>query len=108
MEHERRGVRVVSRTDLAKVRMEPKLGSKVWFGPRSGGWGWEPVSWEGWLVTIISALVLVATYALRRGQPDFAPAFFGLIGALILVCCLKGTSPGSAKEKEAFDRQRGQ
>lgn len=36
------------------MRHEPIVGTKVWFGPKTwGGWGWQPVTWEGWLSTIV-------------------------------------------------------
>jgi hypothetical protein len=23
-----------------------------WFGPKRIGWGWRPVTWQGWLITV--------------------------------------------------------
>ncbi|HEY2659979.1 MAG TPA: hypothetical protein VGI79_09680 [Caulobacteraceae bacterium] len=31
-----------------------------WFRVRANGLGWTPITWEGWLVTLIGALVFVA------------------------------------------------
>jgi hypothetical protein len=28
--------------------------SKPWFGPRKFGYGFTPLSWEGWVITIVS------------------------------------------------------
>jgi hypothetical protein len=33
------------------------LGRKVWFKPRSFGYGWTPASWEGWTVTLVWMVV---------------------------------------------------
>jgi hypothetical protein len=30
-----------------------------WFGPKRFGWGASPVSWEGWLATLVFALAMV-------------------------------------------------
>lgn len=27
--------------------------NKLWFKAKNYGWGWYPVTWEGWTVTII-------------------------------------------------------
>lgn len=26
---------------------------KIWFKAKRTGWGWTPVTWEGWLVTLV-------------------------------------------------------
>ena len=30
-----------------------------WFRPKRNGLGWTPITWQGWLVTILSCLVVV-------------------------------------------------
>jgi hypothetical protein len=30
-----------------------------WFRPKRSGLGWTPITWQGWLVTIVSCLVVV-------------------------------------------------
>lgn len=46
--------------------------NKYWFRKRRGlltkdlGWGWIPISWEGW-VTIVSALALMVASGLAIG-----------------------------------------
>ena len=89
-------------------RLTPIVGEKVWFGPRGwGGWGWQPVSWEGWFVTGAGAAVIVALLA-RWGDDQAGGLIIGVVIALIVVCFLKGTSPGSVGAKRAFDRERKQ
>jgi hypothetical protein len=37
-----------------------------WFGPKSFGWGWTPVTWEGWVVVIgIVAVIAVVSHRFR-------------------------------------------
>jgi hypothetical protein len=31
-----------------------------WFRTRSSGLGWTPITWQGWLVTILSCLIFLA------------------------------------------------
>ncbi len=31
-----------------------------WFGPKSFGWGWTPVTWEGWVVVLGIVVVIAA------------------------------------------------
>ncbi|HRH55759.1 MAG TPA: hypothetical protein PK609_02750 [Candidatus Paceibacterota bacterium] len=44
---------------------------KLWFRAKEYGWGWYPVSWQGWLITVLYALLFTITFLL----------FFGWIGA---------------------------
>ena len=36
-----------------------RITKKRWFGPKYVGYGISPRSWEGWLVTLIWALLLI-------------------------------------------------
>jgi hypothetical protein len=66
-----------------------------WFGPRAPyGWGWTPVTWQGWLVIgLCTAIILAALFLFRRG-PMTIFVVTGTVAALILVCFLTGTPPG--------------
>ena len=33
--------------------------AKFWFKPKKYGWGITPISWEGWLITIMLAVGLI-------------------------------------------------
>jgi hypothetical protein len=88
------------------MRTKPILGEKVWFEPRRwGGWGWTPASWEGWLVIVIVVAAIVAISAVMKGAGSVAPTFV-LIGALLVVCWLKGTSPGGPAARKRFRAER--
>jgi hypothetical protein len=78
------------------VRVEPLVGKKVWFGPHRIGWGLEPVSWEGWLVT--AAAVAGAVRARTRSERNL------IGGGLLAVAVLKGTSPGGPRAWKRFRR----
>ena len=51
---------------------------KLWFKRKCYGWGWYPVSWEGWLVTIAYAIVIIGaalTLDETAGPRDIAFTF---------------------------------
>jgi hypothetical protein len=70
-----------------------------WFGPkRSFGWGWTPISWQGWtatglyLVTILGGVEYVAVY-----RKDSVTAMFITVvstAVYFVVIALTGTKPG--------------
>ncbi len=44
---------------------------KKWFIPKPYGWGFVPITWEGWLVTgIFTSLILVSGYLNNLFQPE--------------------------------------
>jgi hypothetical protein len=76
------------------------IGDKVWFGPRHLGWGWGPVSWQGWAVLVGAGAV--STFLRRKGHRR--PA--GLMGLAVLgVCYLKGTEPGGRRKYAEYRAQ---
>ena len=41
-----------------------------WFAPRRFGWGWTPISWQGWAITlgfIVLALGVITQFKQRPG-----------------------------------------
>ena len=84
------------------MRTTPLIGTKPWFGPRKFGWGLEPVSPEGWLLT---AVVVGAGFA-EKGH-DERRVYTRPISILsVAVIFLKGTSPGGPKARREFERTR--
>jgi hypothetical protein len=66
-----------------------------WFGPKNGmGWGWTPVSWEGWLVTALCLAVFFGAYFVFGRAPMTTYVMLGSVAALIIACLLAGTAPG--------------
>jgi len=37
-----------------------------WFGPKRIGYGWRPITWQGWLVTATPAIVVFLTILITR------------------------------------------
>jgi len=68
-----------------------RLTQQPWFGPKRVGWGWTPITWQGWVGTLVWGIVLCLAAA--RGQSW--PVLVGLIVAFVLFCYLTGGPPGS-------------
>ena len=75
---------------------------KLWFKAKRYGWGWYPVSWEGWLIllayTILIIIPAVKINDTAHSGSDaliaFAPYFIILTGLLLVICYRKGEVPG--------------
>jgi hypothetical protein len=35
--------------------------NKYWFRPKKYGWGFTPISWEGWLLTLALIILIIAS-----------------------------------------------
>lgn len=74
---------------------------KLWFRRKCYGWGWYPVSWEGWLTTLLYVLGLVFIFKdvggkYSSGGETFTTIilpFIILTAILIGICYIKGESP---------------
>ena len=86
------------------MRFTPLIGRKVWFGPRRGGWGWDPVSWEGWASLLGWALVSIGATRFFGGDPWIAVVL--LVVGLVGTCVLKGTPPGGPEAADRFHQAR--
>lgn len=75
--------------------------NKLWFRRKTYGWGWTPITWEGWLVTLV-VLVIPLVIRLTAKALEFAKPtqyFYTwasvpiLLMALILICFRYGEKP---------------
>ncbi|HET9647530.1 MAG TPA: hypothetical protein VFP34_04780 [Microlunatus sp.] len=63
---------------------------KPWFGPkRYLGWGWTPVSWEGWAAVGVFVTLFLPAVILMQGLEKLTAVVL-LLGALLVVCLLTG------------------
>jgi hypothetical protein len=68
---------------------------RPWFGPkRYSGWGWTPVSWQGWAVTLVFLVVVIACRVHFGGGVPGAIAIVVCLAAYLGVISLTGTRPG--------------
>ncbi len=56
-----------------------RLTGTPWFRRRSDGLGWKPVTWQGWLVTVVAAGSVVGVLALLRGSSARVPVVIVII-----------------------------
>jgi hypothetical protein len=94
-----------SRRYACRVRTRPRVGKTLWFGPRRDGlgWGWTPVTWQGWVVVAVFVAAIVAAPWLLEGGVA-AIGIAGALAGLLLVAWAKGSSPGGRRQAQEFDR----
>lgn len=74
---------------------------KCWFRAKNYGWGWYPVSWEGWVVMMgYLAVVLLFYFSIEKNPESseqilliFIPAVACATAILIGICYFTGESP---------------
>lgn len=79
---------------------------KLWFRAKLYGWGWTPITWQGWLVTLGYVIILIdqATSTISYDKNASASLgdtmiYFGLnfilsTVLLLTICYMKGERPG--------------
>jgi hypothetical protein len=72
-----------------------KITKKAWFGKRILGWGYRPISLEGWLVTVVFLVaILVSICYLEKTTTRYVILAVILIVFHIIIY-LTGNAPGS-------------
>jgi hypothetical protein len=66
--------------------MSPK---PYWFKAKHYGWGWYPVTWQGWVIT----LLFVQSFAVTAPNPELMPLTIILVAALLIICYNTGEKP---------------
>ena len=75
---------------------------KPWFKAKHYGWGWYPVTWQGWLVLVVYLVLVVGELVVIDRQShsvsdtllNFVPDALGFTVILLLICYWKGEKPG--------------
>ncbi|MGO9875460.1 MAG: hypothetical protein ACLPVY_16860 [Acidimicrobiia bacterium] len=71
-----------------------QLTKTPWFGPKRIGWGFRPITWQGWsLMVVLVALFTVARYALHTNA-EFFLAVAALLAGFYVVVLVTGGRPG--------------
>jgi hypothetical protein len=73
---------------------------KLWFRAKMFGWGWYPVSWEGWVIIALYAFAVIKGTWSMPSQHSGSDALFTLAVTvvppticLLIICYLKGEKP---------------
>lgn len=89
-------------TNLIKEQIEylKDNPNNLWFKRKLYGWGWVPVKWQGWAVTIGYVLAMMAfAFTIDENSPTreviftFVLPVFLLTVALFRICYKKGEKP---------------
>jgi hypothetical protein len=73
----------------------PRGTKEPWFGPTRIGWGWRPVGWPGWLLTLALVLLVAAVVvAFRRSALTFV-LVAGLVVLFSAIARRTSGPPGS-------------
>jgi hypothetical protein len=62
-----------------------KKKKRLWFRRKAYGWGWYPVTWEGWVT--IALFVLVQLWNALRFQSSLLPTS-SIVGQILIVTSL--------------------
>ena len=71
---------------------------KLWFRGKRYGWGWRPVTWQGWMVTLVYVAVVVLSFLeIERDSRSAYDTFIGVFPRvfiatllLVLICYRTG------------------
>ena len=72
------------------------MSTRYWFRAKRYGWGWTPITWQGWAVLAAFVALLAAdavVFLPRKALPDYIGCVVGLTILLVAVCWLKGEPP---------------
>lgn len=94
----------IKKTQKSKTR-------KYWFKRRRYGWGWMPVTWQGWLaIGVFTAVVISAAYQFGTepapASNDLLRFFASIVGAVVgmlLLGYLTGPEPRWRWGKKSSD-----
>ncbi len=75
---------------------------KPWFKAKRYGWGWTPITWQGWVIMIIWILINLKAFILMDVKShsgsdiliSFAPIFIITTIIFLIICYRKGEKPG--------------
>ena len=68
--------------------------AKPWFRRRRVGFGWRPVSREGWLVTLVAAALVAGVVAELRASASRVPIVIGIVAVYAIVAIRTGGLEG--------------
>jgi len=61
---------------------------KIWFKAKTFGWGWYPATWQGWLITAIYLVIILAlAFTIDENSTNQEVAFMLFLPMAILTAC---------------------
>ncbi len=72
------------------------MSTRYWFRAKRYGWGWTPLTWQGWAALAAFVALLVAdalVFPPRQALAAYIACVVGLTVLFLAVCWLKGEPP---------------
>lgn len=79
-----------------------RITKKAWFGKKLIGWGYRPISLEGWVVTVLFIIAIIADMTYNKRTTTAYAILAVIIVIFFVIAYLTGDSPGS----KAWDKLR--
>jgi ABC-2 type transport system ATP-binding protein len=80
-----------------------RLMGRPWFRRRSLGFGWRPVSWQGWAVTLVAVVLVIGVLALLHASPERIPLVILILAVYAVVALLTGGRRVDAATEAAME-----
>jgi len=75
----------------------------LWFGQKKYGFGWTPLTWQGWAIVAVYTIGILSDLYVVRDHATFLLHALLYTVLLIAICYLKGETPrwnwGKKKKK---------
>jgi ABC-2 type transport system ATP-binding protein len=78
---------------------------RPWFRRRSVGFGWRPVSWQGWAVSVVAVAIALGALTLMRHSPERIPIVVLVLGVYTVVALRTGGAHAAPPAPEAVDTE---
>jgi L-asparagine transporter-like permease len=72
-----------------------RITTRAWFGKRILGWGYRPVSLEGWLVTIVFLIAIIVNMNYNNKTTIGYAILVVMLIIFFIIARLTGDAPGS-------------
>jgi len=76
-----------------------RITKKAWFGKRILGWGYRPVSLEGWLITIVFLVASIAALVYNKRSATGYAILAVLLIIIFIIAHLTGDAPGAPPDQ---------
>jgi hypothetical protein len=83
-----------------------RLIGRPWFRRRSVGLGWRPATWQGWLITLVTAGLVIGVLALMRNSAERFPIVILIFALYAVVALLTGGARADAAAPTTSDTSR--
>lgn len=87
--------------------------SPYWFRAKTYGWGWVPVSWQGWMVVVIYMYAVgTVFFSVDSRSHSISDTLFNFILPCILATvvmigiCYRTSEPSTQKREKTFSPKR--